>query len=41
MKNRVLASVLAAVIVVGSSVTAFATPNDQELSNSRQKYAEI
>lgn len=41
MKNRVLASVLAAVIVVGSSVTAFATPDNQELSSSRQKYAEI
>lgn len=32
---------LASVIVVGSSVPAFATPNNQQLSDSRQKYAEI
>lgn len=32
---------LASVIVIGSSVPAFATPNNQQLSDSRQKYAEI
>ena len=32
---------LATVIVVGSSVPAFATPDNQQLSDSRQKYAEI
>ncbi len=32
---------LAAVIVVGSSIPAFATPDNQQLSDSRQKYAEI
>ena len=32
---------LAIVIVVGSSIPAFATPDNQQLSDSRQKYAEI
>lgn len=32
---------LASVIVIGSSVPAFAAPNNQQLSDSRQKYAEI
>lgn len=32
---------LTSVIVIGSSVPAFATPNNQQLSDSRQKYAEI
>ena len=32
---------LATVIAVGSSVPAFATPDNQQLSDSRQKYAEI
>jgi len=32
---------LATVIVIGSSVPAFATPDNQQLSDSRQKYAEI
>lgn len=32
---------LATAIVVGSSIPAFATPDDQQLSDSRQKYAEI
>ena len=41
MKNKILAIMLASVIVVGSSVPAFATPNNQQLSDSRQKYAEI
>jgi cell wall-associated NlpC family hydrolase len=41
MKNKILAIMLASVIVIGSSIPAFATPNDQQLSDSRQKYAEI
>ena len=41
MKNKILAIMLATVIVVGSSVPAFATPDNQQLSDSRQKYAEI
>ena len=32
---------LATVIVVGSSIPAFATPGSQELNETRQKYAEI
>jgi len=32
---------LASVIVIGSSIPAFATPDNQQLSDSRQKYAEI
>jgi cell wall-associated NlpC family hydrolase len=32
---------LATVIVIGSSVPAFAAPDNQQLSDSRQKYAEI
>lgn len=32
---------LATVIVIGSSVPAFATPDNQQLNDSRQKYAEI
>jgi len=41
MKNKILAIMLATVIVIGSSVPAFATPDNQQLSDSRQKYAEI
>ena len=41
MKNKILATMLATVIVVGSSIPAFATPDNQQLSDSRQKYAEI
>ncbi len=41
MKNKILAIMLASVIVIGSSVPAFAAPNNQQLSGSRQKYAEI
>ena len=41
MKNKILAIMLATVIVVGSSIPAFATPDNQQLSDSRQKYAEI
>ena len=39
MKNKILAIMLA--IAIGSSVPAFAAPNNQQLSDSRQKYAEI
>lgn len=41
MKSKILAILLASVIVIGSSVPAFATPDNQQLSDSRQKYAEI
>lgn len=41
MKNRILAIMLATVIVVGSSMPAFATPGTQELNDTRQKYAAI
>ncbi|EKQ50442.1 MULTISPECIES: C40 family peptidase [unclassified Clostridium] len=41
MRSRILAVTLATVIVIGSSVPAFATPDNQQLSDSRQKYAEI
>jgi len=41
MKNKILAIMLATVIVVGTSIPAFATPDNQQLSDSRQKYAEI
>lgn len=41
MKNRILAIMLATVIVVGSSIPAFATPGTQELNDTRQKYAAI
>ncbi|AWK50133.1 glycoside hydrolase [Clostridium beijerinckii] len=41
MKNKILAIMLATVIVIGTSIPAFATPDNQQLSDSRQKYAEI
>ena len=41
MKNKVLAIMLATVIVLGTSIPAFAAPDNQQLSDSRQKYAEI
>jgi len=41
MKNRILAIMLATVIVVGSSMPAFAIPGTQELNDTRQKYAAI
>lgn len=41
MKSRILAITLATVIVIGNSIPAFATPDNQQLSDSRQKYAEI
>ena len=41
MKNKVLAIALAVVVTISSSMPVFATPNDAQLSDSRQKYAEI
>ncbi len=41
MKNKVLASLLATVIVMGTAIPSFATPTNQELNETRQKYAEI
>ncbi|SFD43127.1 NlpC/P60 family protein [Clostridium uliginosum] len=41
MKKKVLAVMLAAILVAGNSVPAFATPGNQELNDTRQKYAEI
>ena len=41
MRNKILAIMLATVIVVGTPIPALATPDNQQLSDSRQKYAEI
>ena len=41
MRKKILASLLAAVIVIGSSMPVIAVPSDQELSETRQKYTEI
>jgi len=41
MKNRVLAITLAIGILFGSAMPAFAAPSNAQLSDSRQKYAEI
>jgi peptidoglycan hydrolase CwlO-like protein len=41
MRSRILAITLAAVIVIGNSIPVFAAPDNQQLSDSRQKYAEI
>ena len=41
MRNKILAIMLATVIVIGTSIPALATPDNQQLSDSRQKYAEI
>ena len=41
MRNKILAIMLATVIVIGNSIPALATPDNQQLSDSRQKYAEI
>ena len=41
MKNKVIAILLATVIVVGGSIPAIAIPSNQELNDTRQKYAEI
>ncbi|WP_105177397.1 C40 family peptidase [Clostridium cagae] len=41
MRKKILAAMLATMIIAGSSAPAFATPGNQELSETRQKYAEI
>ncbi|MFT8351488.1 NlpC/P60 family protein [Clostridium saccharoperbutylacetonicum] len=41
MRQRILAIMLASVIVIGTSVPVYAAPDSQQLSDSRQKYAEI
>ena len=41
MKNKVLATALAILITIGSTMPVFAIPSDTQLSESRQKYAEI
>ncbi|AGF59290.1 NlpC/P60 family protein [Clostridium saccharoperbutylacetonicum] len=41
MRQRILAIMLASVIVIGGSVPVYAAPDSQQLSDSRQKYAEI
>lgn len=41
MKNKVLAIALAVVVTVSGSMPVFAAPSNAQLSDSRQKYAEI
>lgn len=41
MKNKVIAFLLAASMIIGSSMPAFAEPDSAQLDASRQKYAEI
>lgn len=41
MKNKVLAIALAVVVTVSCSMPVFAAPSNAQLSDSRQKYAEI
>lgn len=41
MRNKVLALILAATMTIGSSMPAFATPDNAQLDASRQKYADI
>lgn len=41
MKKKVLAIALAAVVTISGSMPVFAAPNNTQLSDSRQKYAEI
>ncbi len=41
MRKKILAAMLATMIIAGSSAPAFATPGNQELNETRQKYAEI
>ncbi len=41
MRKKILAAMLAIMIIAGSSAPAFATPGNQELNETRQKYAEI
>lgn len=41
MKKRILALMLTTVMAVGTSIPAFATPDNTKLNEGRQKYAEI
>lgn len=41
MRKKILAVILATIVIAGNSVPAFATPGNQELNETRQKYAEI
>ena len=41
MKNKILATSLAIIIAIGTTMPVFATPSNAQLSESRQKYAEI
>ncbi|ACD24537.1 SagA protein [Clostridium botulinum B str. Eklund 17B (NRP)] len=41
MRKKILAAMLATMIIAGSSAPVFATPGNQELNETRQKYAEI
>ena len=41
MRNKILATTLAIVIALGSSIPVFAVPTNAQLSDSRQKYADI
>ena len=41
LRNKVLATALAILITIGSTMPVFAIPSDTQLSESRQKYAEI
>ncbi len=41
MKKRILALMLATVVVTGINIPAYATPDNSKLNESRSKYAEI
>ena len=41
MKKKVLAIALAAIVTISGSMPVFAAPSNAQLSDSRQKYAEI
>ncbi|AOR24689.1 NlpC/P60 family protein [Clostridium taeniosporum] len=41
MRKKLLAAMLATMIVLGNSVPVFATPENKQLNETRQKYAEI
>lgn len=41
MKKKILALMLATVVVIGSTIPAYATPDNNKLNETRSKYAEI
>lgn len=41
MKKKILALMLATVVVIGSAIPAYATPDNSKLNETRSKYAEI